>query len=118
MQRAVQDGLQDMVERGEQLLDDMMRPRPGGVYLSVAQAGRGKASVGNFRRNLHGEVKQNVGRLWNNVIYGPWLEGTSSRNQTTRFKGYAMFRRTKQQLDKEKDRIMGRAIARAARRLN
>ena len=27
------------------------------------------------------------------VIYGPWLEGTSSRNQTTRFKGYAAFRR-------------------------
>lgn len=28
------------------------------------------------------------------VIYGPWLEGTGSRNRTTRFKGYATFRRT------------------------
>jgi hypothetical protein len=27
------------------------------------------------------------------IIYGPWLEGVGSRNQTTRFKGYAMFRR-------------------------
>lgn len=26
------------------------------------------------------------------VIYGPWLEGTGSRNKTTRFKGYATFR--------------------------
>lgn len=26
------------------------------------------------------------------VIYGPWLEGVSSRNQTTRFKGYHAFR--------------------------
>lgn len=27
------------------------------------------------------------------VVYGPWLEGTSSRNQSTRFKGYASFRK-------------------------
>ncbi len=27
------------------------------------------------------------------VIYGPWLEGTSRRNQETRFKGYSSFRR-------------------------
>jgi hypothetical protein len=27
------------------------------------------------------------------IVYGPWLEGTSSRNRTTRFKGYAAFRR-------------------------
>jgi hypothetical protein len=34
------------------------------------------------------------------VIYGPWLEGTSQRNRETRFKGYASFRRTTQQLDR------------------
>lgn len=28
------------------------------------------------------------------VVYGPWLEGTSSRNDSTRFKGYASFRRS------------------------
>jgi hypothetical protein len=32
------------------------------------------------------------------VIYGPWLNGTGSRNETTRFKGYGAFRLTKQQL--------------------
>lgn len=30
------------------------------------------------------------------VIYGPWLEGTGSRNKTTRFKGYASFRKATQ----------------------
>lgn len=30
------------------------------------------------------------------IIYGPWLEGVSSRNKTTRFKGYAQFRRAAQ----------------------
>lgn len=33
------------------------------------------------------------------VIYGPWLEGVSSRNDTTRFKGYSVFRKTQQWLD-------------------
>lgn len=33
-------------------------------------------------------------------IYGPWLEGTGSRNKTTRFKGYASFRRAAQELDR------------------
>lgn len=35
-----------------------------------------------------------------NGIYGPWLEGTGSRNRTTRFKGYANWRRATQQLQR------------------
>lgn len=34
-----------------------------------------------------------------NVIYGPWLEGTGSRNATTRFKGYHTFRQVTQRID-------------------
>lgn len=34
-----------------------------------------------------------------NVVYGPWLEGTAKRNETTRFKGYGSFRKTREQLD-------------------
>lgn len=33
------------------------------------------------------------------VIYGPWLEGVSSRNQSTRFKGYHAFRTAAQELE-------------------
>ncbi len=33
------------------------------------------------------------------VIYGPWLEGTGSRNAETRFKGYAAFRRAAQAME-------------------
>ncbi len=33
-------------------------------------------------------------KIWDQKwIYGPWLEGTGSRNRTTRFKGYFTFRR-------------------------
>lgn len=34
-----------------------------------------------------------------NATYGPWLEGTGSRNATTRFKGYHSFRMAAQTLN-------------------
>lgn len=40
------------------------------------------------------------------VVYGPWLEGTGSRNRTTRFKGYSTFRRMTQKLNAEAPRIL------------
>lgn len=40
------------------------------------------------------------------VIYGPWLEGTGSRNYPrTRFRGYATFRRVTQKVNKDAKRI-------------
>lgn len=40
------------------------------------------------------------------VIYGPWLEGTGSRNYpVTRFRGYSTFRRTKPIVDRDANRI-------------
>lgn len=52
----------------------------------------------------------------NEVIYGPWLEGVSERNRTTRFKGYATFRQTAQQVDAKADAIGLRALKRYLRR--
>lgn len=40
------------------------------------------------------------------VVYGPWLEGTGSRNKTTRFKGYFTFRRMTQKLNQEAPNIL------------
>jgi hypothetical protein len=34
------------------------------------------------------------------ATYGPWLEGTGSRNETTRFKGYHGYRKAAQELDR------------------
>jgi len=42
----------------------------------------------------------------------------SSRNETTRFKGYAMFRNAKQQLERMKRGILEHRIQQALRRLN
>ena len=59
---------------------------------------------GNFQANLH--VIQNGPQatipapMISGVTWGPWLEGTSKRNESTRFKGYHLFRKTRQELQK------------------
>ncbi len=45
------------------------------------------------------------------IIYGPWLEGTSSRNARSRFKGYASFRKAKQEVERRVPEIVNRVIA-------
>jgi hypothetical protein len=109
---AIQKGLQRLVERGEQKLDTMARSRDGGgVFLSASEAKRGQATKGNYRLNIGGVVKNMVGRIDDGgVEYGPWLEGTDSRNQSTRFKGYHMFRKTATQLRKDAKSVMNAAV--------
>jgi hypothetical protein len=46
------------------------------------------------------------------VVYGPWLEGTGSRNSTTRFKGYASFRRAQQETESSADRTAKQMLPR------
>lgn len=51
------------------------------------------------------------------VVYGPWLEGTSSRNNSTRFKGYHTFRTVLQSMDKKAEAIANDAISGAVKNL-
>jgi hypothetical protein len=51
------------------------------------------------------------------VVYGPWLEGVSSRNATTRFKGYANWRRARQGLAPKVSRLVEHAVQRTLSRL-
>lgn len=50
------------------------------------------------------------------IVYGPWLEGTSERNRTTRFKGYATFRRMRAVIQEAApgiaERLLGRFLGR------
>ena len=100
--RHLNAAVQEVAERGEMHLDNMLRPRPAGVFLGVEQAGR-RASTGHYRRNIQSARRDRTVVITDGgVIYGPWLEGIGSRNATTRFKGYASFRRVTQRL-REKD---------------
>lgn len=52
------------------------------------------------------------------IVYGPWLEGTSSRNRSTRFKGYASFRRAADNLRRKLPTLLGPIAERWAQRMN
>jgi hypothetical protein len=52
------------------------------------------------------------------VIYGPWLEGISRRNQSSRFKGYHAFRNTAQQIEGKISRLLQEPLRRMIARLS
>jgi hypothetical protein len=52
------------------------------------------------------------------IIYGPWLEGVSSRNESTRFKGYAAFRKATQRLQQTAIEKANQIIGRFTERMN
>lgn len=60
---------------------------------------------GGFQASLHvvdrGAALAIPGPMIRGVTWSPWLEGTSQRNQTTHFKGYHLFRRTRLELDRQ-----------------
>ena len=86
--RRLDDALQELVEKGETRLGQLLQKGAGGVYLADGR------STGYYRQNVAGELRPDHSALITDggVVYGPWLEGVGSRNTTTRFKGYHTFR--------------------------
>lgn len=94
----------------------------------VARAGKAEvlATLGSVLRHPTGYYESQITTTGNGnstditdggVIYGPWLEGVGSRNRTTRFKGYATFRRVAQQLDAQAGPIAERVADVYVRRM-
>lgn len=74
-----------------------------------------KNPTGHYRSRLH-IVRRGVVEVNDSgTIYGPWLEGTGSRNRTTRFKGYWHWRRTRQDVERQAGRIVQRVVSRRLR---
>lgn len=75
---------------------------------------------GHARRMVSGDVVDSLhGRVhWNSLIYGPWLEGVGSRNATTRFKGYFVFRQATTKLRVKSAQILRRHVSIIVRKLN
>ena len=75
---------------------------------------------GKFRSSITGQVTPSRHGIVfaRDAVKGPWLEGTSRRNLTTRFKGFAAFRRGTERADRQAQRIADKIIANLARRLN
>lgn len=50
-------------------------------------------------------------------IYGPWLNGTGSRNASTRFKGYGHFKQTQQALERAARPLAAQVVSEHLREL-
>jgi len=119
--------IQAAIEAGEQHLDaTLLAPRPKGVYLGVGSVGAGgkvctnkTVSKGNYRRQVHGKPVSELHMLItdNGCVYGSWLEGESSRNSSTRFKGYRSFRKTRDWLEMHVATLVASAVQRLVREL-
>ena len=111
--KAVTDSIRELVNEGEKAVDVQLYPGHG------FRTGHYKRSVhGELRDSYHGDIKSHGGIDDTGVVYGPWLEGVSSRNARSRFKGYRMFRNAYQRLERIKDAVVRKHIGRAAERLN
>ena len=106
-QKAITDSIREIVAEGERSVDAQLSPGHG-------------LRTGHYRRSVNGELVDSLhGRIHDSkIVYGPWLEGVSSRNASSRFKGYRMFRNAFQQLERTKDAIVRKHIGRAVGRMN
>ena len=112
---ATHNAITELVQLGEQRLDQVLRPRPMGVFLSVTEAGKGKASTGNYRRNVQGMVRELKGLITDGgMVYGPWLE---SGRAGTRFRGYASFRKVGDWLNTKAKDVLQNHVTKAVRQL-
>ena len=104
--RLVRDMRDTLGKRGKEMvlerLGQVIR-HPTGYYES------------QVRTEAHGSVEVVTD---GGVVYGPWLEGTSSRNETTRFKGYHTFRLVAGELERDAEQLTRADVDRAVREMN
>jgi len=91
-----------------------------GAVMVRERVGRAaKHPTGHFA----GQVRTETAARFNDqvitdpVVYSSWLEGTSHRNRTTRFRGYKIFRLTRLQLRRMVGPLVQDALTRTLRRL-
>ena len=98
---AVNRGLLDLViiEGSNRVKEELWGPTSAEAYKKSTPGQRHGAKTRTLRRAIGGSVpRDGIGQIdagenqyGSNLIYSSWVEGISSRNQTTSFKGYQMF---------------------------
>lgn len=80
---------------------------------------RARRRTGRYERHVRVD-RAGAGREVNDgkIVYGPWLEGVSARNQKSRFKGMQQFRKATQQLNRRATEVAQPAVERAVRKLS
>ncbi len=102
--------VKEMTKEGEAKVEAEIRPGHG--FLT-----------GAYKSTITGEIKESkLGIIddsdeWKMAIRGKWLEGVTSRNQSTQFKGYHMWRKATAHLKKISRQVGGKVYKRMAQRL-
>jgi hypothetical protein len=104
---SVHSAVQDLVAFGEREVKSQLYPGHG--YLT-----------GHYSDSVHGEMSSTMHALLTDsgVTYGPWLEGVSSRNEASRFKGYGMFRRALAAMREQSVAYLFKSIRKLTTKLN
>lgn len=77
-----------------------------------------RVNTGYFLGRITGEVTGSIGRVYTKfLLYGYWLEGVGSQNQTTRFKGYWGYRDTFIEVDANSKQILKPLIEKLTREM-
>jgi hypothetical protein len=100
-EKAVDQWLERTTQRLGDEAVEMLRAYP------LDKSGRAHGAFQSMLQVTRVSVSQTMvrGPQERGVVWSPWLEGTSSRNESTGFKGYHLFRKTRQQLQKRAPQI-------------
>lgn len=100
----------DLMKEGEAKVESQLYPGHG--YLT----GHYKSTIhSQLRDSQHGVIATSPDRQM--AIIGNWLEGSRSRHARHRFKGYAMWRKTRAHIRRIANELAGKVYARATKRL-
>jgi len=78
-----------------------------------------KHPTGYYRAHIVSDKRGNYQNVNDGgVVYGGWLEGVTSRNRATRFKGYQTFRTVRQSIDKDKYTLATPLVQKFIREMN
>lgn len=95
--------------------------RSGEIDVHSGQTAFYKNPTGHYESHIRiDRFSTHSYRIWDGgqIVYGPWLEGVGSRNKSTRFKGYWIFRVVAQALGRKADRIAESLLPKYVGRLN
>jgi len=116
-----QHGARAIPEASREWVEDMLREGEAKVNAQL-YAGHG-VLTGRYKSTIHTEIKSNLHGVIDDSpdrhmsIIGAWLEGSRTRNERHRFKGYGAFRKGRAHLRRLANELAGKIYARATRRL-
>jgi len=106
--RAANRALTDIAVMGANRVKKELYPGHGRITANL------RSHVGgSLVKNFHAQIDAGEARYGANIIYASWVEGTSSRNKRSRFKGYHMFQHARDWLakgSKEIDELFEQAL--------